>query len=436
MNLAFKYPLIFWNCACLITDAGGSEDIDTDGKNNNYDKIASAIGKMISAGIKVVPPNINKSSYSFLPDVENNQILFGLRGLINVGENVIKEIVDNRPYASFENFLSKTNIGKQAMITLIKGGAFDELEDRYKVMVKYIWHTCNKKNRITLQNMSALIKYQLLPESLKTSIRVYEFNRYVKSLNKGATTTYKLDTRSIEFLNELSKDNLIGNDLTLNIKSWDKVYQDYMDSIRTWIANNKDKILEDLNTQIFLEDWKKYATGNLSSWEMDSLCFYYHEHELAKVQFSKYGIQNFTDLSPTPTVDKIFKKDGKDIPIYKIQKICGTCIAKDKAKGTVHLLTIDGVVPIRFRKEYFSMFDKQISEKQSDGTKKVLEKSWFNRGNKILVQGIRQENEFIAKTYSATPGHTLYRIDEILENGEILLRHDRLKGAEEEDEEN
>lgn len=23
MNLAYKYPIIFWNCACLITDAGG-----------------------------------------------------------------------------------------------------------------------------------------------------------------------------------------------------------------------------------------------------------------------------------------------------------------------------------------------------------------------------------------------------------------------------
>ena len=25
MNLAYHYPIIFWNCACLITDAGGDE---------------------------------------------------------------------------------------------------------------------------------------------------------------------------------------------------------------------------------------------------------------------------------------------------------------------------------------------------------------------------------------------------------------------------
>ena len=26
MNLAWKYPVIFWNCACLITDSGGMEE--------------------------------------------------------------------------------------------------------------------------------------------------------------------------------------------------------------------------------------------------------------------------------------------------------------------------------------------------------------------------------------------------------------------------
>ena len=33
------------------------------------------------------------------------------------------------------------------MISLIKGGAFDKLENipRQKVMVKYLWETCDKK---------------------------------------------------------------------------------------------------------------------------------------------------------------------------------------------------------------------------------------------------------------------------------------------------
>ena len=30
MNLAYKYPIIFWNCACLINDSGGAEEEEID----------------------------------------------------------------------------------------------------------------------------------------------------------------------------------------------------------------------------------------------------------------------------------------------------------------------------------------------------------------------------------------------------------------------
>lgn len=45
MNLGYRFPIIFWNTACLITDSGGADE-GIEGKNNNYDKIAMAIGKM------------------------------------------------------------------------------------------------------------------------------------------------------------------------------------------------------------------------------------------------------------------------------------------------------------------------------------------------------------------------------------------------------
>ena len=113
--------------------------------------------------------------------------------------------------------------------------------------------------------------------------------------------------------------------------------------------------------------------------------------------------------------------------------VCQGFIAKDKNKSTVTLLTPEGVVTVKFRKEYFSMFDKQISEKNPDGTKTVLEKSWFNRGNMIVVQGIRRGDEFVAKKYASTNGHQLYHIDEVLNNGDILLRSTRIQGDDSED---
>ena len=34
-----------------------------------------------------------------------------------------------------------------------------------------------------------------------------------------------------------------------------------------------------------------------------------------------------------------------------------------------------------------------------DGKKKIVERSWFNRGNMIVVNGMRRDNDFIMKKY-------------------------------------
>ena len=44
-----------------------------------------------------------------------------------------------------------------------------------------------------------------------------------------------------------------------------------------------------------------------------------------------------------------------------------------------------------------------------------------------MVQGYRREDDFVAKTYTKTPGHTLYKITNIKDNGELSLIHERYK---------
>ena len=435
--LAMKFNPIYWNTACLVVNSGATDE--EAGGSTDYGKIAKAIGDIRHAGIQVSLVDINKSNFGFAPDIENNQILFGLKGMLNVGDDVVSAIVSNRPYISPKDFLLKVKPGKQAMISLIKGGAFDKMGDRKYVMAWYIWETCDKKKRLTLQNMGGLIKYGLLPEDTEEQImarRVYEFNRYLKAVCKSGNTYYKLDTRAISFLIEIEQDHLISysnGDAFIAVKSWDKVYQSWMDIFRTWIANNKDRILKELNGAIFKEDWDKYAKGTISAWEMEVLCFYYHDHELKNIDQVKYGFDDFFKIPEEPEIDKVLYRSGKEIKLFKLHKICGTCIAKNKTKSTVTLLTTTGVVNVKFRKEYFSLFDKQISEKQPDGTKKIVEKSWFNRGNMIVVTGMRSGDDFIAKKYASTGGHQLYKIDKILEDNTLTLKDARYNGGIEED---
>ena len=432
---------IYWNTACLIVNSGATDE--EAGGSTDYGKIAKAIGDVRAAGINVSLVDINKSSFGFLPDVENNRILFGLKGMLNVGDDIIAAVIENRPYSSIKDFYYKVKPTKQAMISLIKGGAFDEFEDRKFAMAWYLWETCDKKKRITLQNMPGLIKYGLLPEDTNERVmarRVFEFNRYLKAITKADSYAYKdmysLDTRALSFLREIDCDDLMETDNIawfIKIKTWDKVYQKYMDVFRDWIATDKDKILNDLNTIIFQEDWNKYAQGSISAWEMEVLCFYYHEHELANIDQNRYGFADFNKLSEDPVVDRSFVKGGKEIKIFKLDKICGTCIAKNKTKSTVTLLTTTGVVNVKFRKEYFSLFDKQISVRQEDGTKKIVEKSWFNRGNMIVVTGMRSGDDFISKKYASTGGHQLYRIEKINTDGTLVLKDSRYQGGIEED---
>jgi len=452
MNLAYKYPIIFWNCACLISDSGGilgdedDEDIDEDEKNKNksadYKKMALAIGKMAHAGIKVQLPDINISSYSFTPDVEHNKILFGLKGILNVGDDVVKTIIENRPYNNPRHFLLKVKPKKQAMISLIKGGAFDNMMDRKLCMAWYIWETCDKKSNLNLQNLATLMKFNLLPADTKEreqALHIYEFTRYLKTVCKYTKTDYKLDERAINFLQKIDKDDLIYNDrinYLMSTEVWkNRVYDKWMDVYRAQIAENKQEILDKLNTLIFKADWDKYCSkNNYSAWEMEVLCFYYHEHELANINSRKYGYVDFNQLPEEPRIERSFTKAGKTINIYYLSKICGTCIAKNKNKSMVTILTPTGVVNIKFRKEHFALYDKQISQKQPDGTKKIIEKSWFNRGNMIVVQGIRSGDDFIPKKYASTIGHQLYHIDEIKPNGDLLLRSERYQGVAEDEE--
>lgn len=447
--IATKWNPIYWNTACLIVNSGSLEEEsdfeeDEDGyviqkkeKATDYSKIAKALGDILEKGIKVSLVDINKSNYSFEPDPESNEILFGMKALSNVGGPIIEQIIKHRPYTGIADFMNKCPLNKSAMISLIKAGAFDKLETewgkelnvepRIVVMTYYLSKVCDAKKRLTLQNFNGLIQKDLIPDELSFQKRVFMFNKYLKA-NKKVGKYYVFDESCNTFYNQFfDVDNLEiinGHTCILQTK-WEKIYQDNMDIAREYIKDNQKELLNIFNKLLFKDSWDKYATGNISSWEMESLCFYYHEHELINVNNLKYGLTDFNKLNVEPEVEYFFKRKNKEIPIYKIYRIAGTVISKNDTRSSITLLTTTGIVTVKFTKEYFAMFNRQLSEKQEDGTKKVVEKGWFTRGTKLLVQGFRRDDMFISKTYAKTPGHQLYKILKITEDGDLTLQHER-----------
>jgi DNA polymerase-3 subunit alpha len=160
---------------------------------------------------------------------------------------------------------------------------------------------------------------------------------------------------------------------------------------------------------------------------MDSLCFYYHDHELKNMDEEKYGVVNFFDYPSDPLIDSWWKRGDRQIPIYQLYRIAGTVISKNDVRHSIALLTNYGVVPVKFNRDMYAMYKRQLSEVQPDGTKKITEKGWFTRGTMLIINGFRRDNQFVAKKYAKTQGHTVYKITEINENGEITIENERGK---------
>ena len=478
LNLAFRYPTILWDCACLISDSGGAEnkeeeeekeekiieevfyddmeDFTTEednedeeevvttkeekkkkkAKTTNYGKIATAIGKMKSEGIKIVATDINRSQYTFAPDVKNNTIMYGLSGITKVGTDLVYKIMENRPYESIEDFLNKVKVNKPQMVNLIKAGAFDSIcrdNDRIKAMEDYIDLIADKKKRITLQNMKMLIDFQLIPGEYDFQCRVYNYNKYLKKFKEE--TYYLMNNIAFSFYEKnFDLDLLVLDDSTesgFKIKQtdWDKIYKKQMDIIRPYIKEHNQELLEAVNSRLVQDMWDKYCKGNISSWEMDAISCYIHRHELAHLRNDAYGFVDYKKLPEEPEVSYEFrsKQTGKKVPLFKIHRIAGTVLDKDKAKKSVTLLTSTGVVTVKIFGDAFTHYDKQLSERGSDGHKHVIEKSWFSRGNKIIVTGIRRGDTFLAKKYKNTPYHLVELINDINESGYISTTKDRVE---------
>lgn len=396
--------------------------------STNYNKIAKAVGNIINNGIALTLIDINKSQYMFEPDEEAGSIIYGMKGLNGVGGEIIQQIIQNRPYESIKDFQSKVKVNKTVMISLIKSGAFDSFNDRVNNMKEYLWEQTDTKKRITLQNFNGMMERNMIPQEFNFEKRLFVFNKALKADCKNGLN-FIIEDNFYDFYSEFFDIDLlfVQDNLTqINQKTWNKVYLKGMEPVKAYFKKNQQKLIDDYNKVLFKELWDKYAEGSLSKWEMDSLGFYYHPHELENYNLSQYDIVDFSTLSREPEIAYTFKRNGVNIPIYKTFRIAGTVVAKNDTKSIVSILTTDdGVVDVKFTRDYFARYNRRISEPQLDGTKKVKESSWFTRGTIIMVQGIRRGDMFVAKKYKKSAGHQLYKITSLCKDGTLRMTNAR-----------
>ena len=101
---------------------------------NNTDKIAVFVTECARMGITILPPDVNRSALTFLPEElpGGRAIRFGLAAIKNVGEAAMASAVADReangPFKSLEDFCSRLDsrtVNKKVLESLVKCGAFD-----------------------------------------------------------------------------------------------------------------------------------------------------------------------------------------------------------------------------------------------------------------------------------------------------------------------
>ena len=107
---------------------------------DDTDKIKILIDDSHSLGLKINPPDINKSSKNFLSLDEEN-ILFGLGAIKGVGDSAIENIVEERSKGDFKSLkdfcfrVDLSKVDKRCLEPLIKSGAMDIFSsDRFKLL--------------------------------------------------------------------------------------------------------------------------------------------------------------------------------------------------------------------------------------------------------------------------------------------------------------
>ena len=482
LNLVHRFPPIFWACAVLQVEAGAIEqenleDEEEQGnkeKTSNYGALATAISMLQQNGIKIEAPSINRANIGFSAIEKTNSILYGLKGITKLNNETAKAIIENRPYHSFNDFverlvetkqtitqeqgksLQKSLVTKAQLISLIKAGAFDEVEPnltREELMNDYLKSQFKGRTAVNDKFVQEVVALGLVKPSFETSLRHMNFRTFLKTLPKESDPVVKaikwiiIDTGNAEqdeytenyFLTHFSQEMVEGRDYGYNSKgqlmiamgtrrkgSFEDVLAKLLAEFNAWLKS--DECLKKYNEIMFEEYRQKLAAGTIQAWEMESLSIYLDKHETEVIEEESHGFTSFSQLPEEPIIVGYNQYKGRQLPKYQLSRLVGCVVDKNKNKHTISLLTREGVVTIKLHANNFTFFDKTISMINPETNKKVvLEESWLKKGVLLAITGFRQQDQFKPRTYSdSIIKHSIQRLS-FDRNQRLVIQEERIK---------
>ena len=143
------------------------------------------------------------------------------------------------------------------------------------------------KNKLTLSNSPMLVKYNIFEdeEELKY-VELYSYNKFLRKHIEDDIIHIPTEKAMNYFCQHFDADLLL-DDESIELKVWEKLYKKAMAPFSEYIKDNMEEIMGKLNQALIQEQFDNYAQGTISHYEIESMCFYYHEHELQNINFEE-----------------------------------------------------------------------------------------------------------------------------------------------------
>ena len=146
----------------------------------NTDSIQIFVDDCRNIGLKVLKPDINKSSYRF-EDKDSSTILYGLGAIKGIGESLVEKIVEEREKSEYKDLLDFcirvgfNRVNKRILTALIGSGAMDCLGEKDYLFNRI--ESCLKKLNKLLKGIKAISKISLEMKLIKILLKMKKFNK-------------------------------------------------------------------------------------------------------------------------------------------------------------------------------------------------------------------------------------------------------------------
>jgi len=172
-----------------------------------FEKMVFYINEARRMGIKILPPDINKSNKLFDINLEINGengngeecIRYGFMGIKGMGESVVDELIEERtkngPYSDIQDFFIRTSkfMKKNSYEVIIKAGALD---------------TLFKERGIIIQNLEKIISTF---NNISKSVEIGQNDLFANSGNgngNNSTTSYNITSQLLNETSIVTKDEM------------------------------------------------------------------------------------------------------------------------------------------------------------------------------------------------------------------------------------